>query len=101
MIEAPLIGEPPECIGAEVASIVANHTLWYSLLGKERLHRHNDGCTRHWGRDYVIERKLGIVIRHEQICLTVDDKQVGSVPTICQERDGVSCGMRGSRGWAR
>ncbi len=78
MIEEPLVSEPPGCIGAEVASIVADHTLWYSLLGKERLHLRNDGCTRHWARDYVNERKLGIVILHEQICLTVDDKQVGA-----------------------
>ena len=27
---------------------------------------------------YVNERKIGIEIRHEKICLTVDDKQVGS-----------------------
>ena len=73
MIEAPLVSEPPECIGAEVASIVADHMLWYSLLGKEKLHLRNDGCTRHWARDYVNERKLGIVIRHEQICFKVDD----------------------------
>ena len=61
-----------------MASIVADYTLWYSLLGKERLHLHNDGCTCHWARDYVNERKLRIVIRHEQIYLNVDDKQVGS-----------------------
>ena len=61
-----------------MAYIVADHTLWYSLLGKERLHLRNDGCIRHWARDYVNEWKLGIVIRYEQICLTVDDKQVGS-----------------------
>ena len=47
---------------------------------------------------YVNERKLGIVIRHEKICLTVDDQQVGS---ICQAHEGVSCGMSGSRCWAR
>ena len=31
---------------------------------------------------YVNERKLGIVIRHEKICLTVDDQQVGSTLSV-------------------
>ena len=35
MIEAPLVSEPPERIGAEVASVVADDTLWYTLLGEE------------------------------------------------------------------
>ena len=34
VIEAALVSKPPECIGAEVVFIVADHTLWYSLLGK-------------------------------------------------------------------
>ena len=76
MIEVPLVSEPPERIAAELASVVADDTLWYTLLGEERLHLCNDGCTRHWARDYVDERKLRIVILQKQICLTVDDKQV-------------------------
>ena len=83
MVEAPLVSEPPERIGAEVSSVVADYTLWDILLGEERLHLRNDGCTRHWARDYVDEREFRIVIRHEQICFTVDHKQVGSHNLPC------------------
>ena len=63
---------------------------------------HHSRGTCHWAWNHITEWKLRVVIRHKKICLAVYDKICNkSVPTICQTREVVSCGTRGSRGWAR